>query len=76
MIFEEIRDVICEKLEVEKEEVAIDTTFEELGADSLDLFEVVIELEEKYNIELEDAEKIKTVADAVKYVEEKVNANK
>ena len=59
MIFEEIRDVICEKLEVEKDEVSIDTTFEELGADSLDLFEVVIELEEKYNIELEDAEKIK-----------------
>lgn len=73
MIFEEIRDVICEKLEVEKEEVSIDTTFEELGADSLDLFEVVIELEEKYNIELEDAEKIKTVQDAVKYVEEKIN---
>ncbi len=75
MIFEEIRDVICEKLEVEKEEVSIDTTFEELGADSLDLFEVVIELEEKYNIELEDAEKIKTVQDAVKYVEEKINEN-
>ncbi|WP_294353159.1 acyl carrier protein [uncultured Clostridium sp.] len=75
MIFEEIRDVICEKLEVEKDEVSIDTTFEELGADSLDLFEVVIELEEKYNIELEDAEKIKTVQDAVKYVEEKINEN-
>ena len=68
MIFEEIRDVICEKLEVEKDEVSIDTTFEELGADSLDLFEVVIELEEKYNIELEDAEKIKTEQEAVKYV--------
>lgn len=76
MIFEEIREVICEKLEVEKDEVSIDTTFEELGADSLDLFEVVIELEEKYNIELEDAEKIKSVSDAVKYVEEKVNENK
>ena len=75
IIFEEIRDVICEKLEVEKDEVSIDTTFEELGADSLDLFEVVIELEEKYNIELEDAEKIKTVQDAVKYVEEKINEN-
>ena len=41
MIFEEIRDVICEKLEVEKEEVSIDTTYEELGADSLDLYEEV-----------------------------------
>lgn len=75
MLFEEIREVICEQLEIEKEEVTLDTTFEELGADSLDLFEVVIELEEKYNIELEDAEKIKTVQDAVKYVEEKINEN-
>ena len=73
MLFEEIREVICEQLEIEKEDVKLETTFEELGADSLDLFEVVIELEEKYNIELEDAEKIKTVQDAVKYVEEKIN---
>ncbi|MDS0527008.1 acyl carrier protein [Clostridium sp. SHJSY1] len=74
MIFEEIREVICEQLEVSKEEVSIDTTFEDLGADSLDLFQVVIEIEEKYGIQLEDAEKIKSVRDAVNYVEAKVKA--
>lgn len=68
-MFEEIRDVICEQLEVSPEEVKLETSFEELGADSLDLFQVVIELEEKYGIQLEDAESIKTVKDAVEYVE-------
>ena len=70
MIFEEIREVICEQLEVEPEKVTLETTFEELGADSLDLFQVVIEIEDKYGIQLENAEKIKTVKDAVNYVTE------
>lgn len=73
MIFEEIKMVICEQLEVEADEVTLDTTFEELGADSLDLFQVVIEIEEKYGIQLEEAENIKSVRDAVEYVESKVN---
>lgn len=74
MIFEEIREVICEQLEVTPEEVLLETTFEELGADSLDLFQVVIEIEEKYNIQLDEAEKIKSVKDAVDFVEAKVKA--
>lgn len=73
MIFKEIKKVICEQLEVEQEEVTMDTTFEDLGADSLDLFQVVIEIEERYGIQLEDAESIKSVRDAVEYVEKKVN---
>ena len=73
MIFEEIREVICEQLEVTPEEVTLETTFEDLGADSLDLFQVVIEIEEKYGIQLDEAEKIKCVKDAVNYVEAKVN---
>ena len=47
-----------------------DTTFEELGADSLDLFQIVIELEEKYGIQIEEVEGLKTIRDAVKYVED------
>ena len=43
MLFEEIRDVICGQLGIEKEEVTLETTFEDLGADSLDLFQIVIE---------------------------------
>lgn len=75
MIFEKIREVICEQLEVSEDEVTLETTFEELGADSLDLFQVVIEIEEKFGIQLEDAESIKSVKDAVEYVE-KLTANK
>ena len=69
MKFEEIREIICEQLEVTPEEVTLETTFEDLGADSLDLFQVVIEIEEKYGIQLENAENIKSVKDAVDYVE-------
>lgn len=69
MLFEEIREVICEQLGIEEEEVKLETTFEELGADSLDLFQIVIELEEKYNIQIEEVEGLKTIQDAVEYVE-------
>lgn len=68
MIFEEIREVICEQLEVEPEEIKLETTFEDLGADSLDLFQIIVELEDKYGIQIEDAESIKTVEEAVSYV--------
>lgn len=70
MLFEEIREVICEQLEIEKDEVSLETTFEELGADSLDLFQIVIELEEKYGIQIEEVEGLKTIKDAVDYVEQ------
>ena len=69
MLFEEIREVICEQLGIEKEEVTLETTFDELGADSLDLFQIVIELEEKYDIQIEEVENLKTIKDAVNYVE-------
>jgi len=69
MLFEEIREVICEQLGIEKEEVNLETTFEDLGADSLDLFQIAIELEEKYNMQFEDVEKLKAIKDAVEYVE-------
>jgi acyl carrier protein len=72
MLFEEIRDVICEQLGIEQEEVKLETTFEELGADSLDLFQIVIELEEKYNIQIEEVEDLKTIKDAVEYVEKNI----
>ena len=69
MLFEEIREVICEQLGIEKESVTLETTFDELGADSLDLFQIVIELEEKYDIQIEEVENLKTIKDAVDYVQ-------
>lgn len=75
MLFEEIGEIICDQLGIEKEELNLKTTFEELGADSLDLFQIVIELEEKYNIKIEEVEGLKTIEDAIGYVEKGNNMN-
>lgn len=71
-IFEEVRDVVVEQLNVSADEVKLESKFvEDLGADSLDVVELVMALEEKFNIEIPDdqAEKIQTVQDAVSYIE-------
>lgn len=72
MIFEKIRSVIASQLGIEEGEIQLQTSFQDLGVDSLDLFQIIIELEEEFNVQIEDAESIKTVEDAVKYIEERV----
>lgn len=75
-LFEEIQTIICEQLKLKPEEVKPETSFlEDLGADSLDTVEIVMALEEKYNIEIpdEDAEKMRTARDLLKYVAKKTN---
>lgn len=72
MVFEKIREVIVEQLGVEEDEVTIETSFDDLGVDSLDLFQIIIELEEAFNVRIEDAEIIKTVEDAVTYIENRI----
>ena len=74
--FEEIQEIICEQLKAKPEEVKSETSFiEDLGADSLDSIELVMALEEKYNIEIpdEDAEDMETVSDVVKYIAGKID---
>ncbi|WP_027634089.1 acyl carrier protein [Clostridium hydrogeniformans] len=73
MIFEKIKSVIVDQLGVEEEEVSLETSFQDLGVDSLDLFQIIIELEEEFGVQIEEAEKIKTVKDAVEYIEAKKN---
>lgn len=71
-LFDDIKEVVVEQLDCNPAEVKEDSRFaEDLGADSLDVVELVMALEEKFDIEIpdEDAEKIKTVADAMKYIE-------
>ena len=71
-LFDDVKEVVVEQLDCNPAEVKEDSRFvEDLGADSLDVVELVMALEEKYDIEIpdEDAEKIKTVADAIKYIE-------
>ena len=74
-VAEKIKQIIAEQLGVKLEEVKPESSFvDDLGADSLDTVELVMALEEEFNIEIpdEDAEKMATVADAIKYIEEKV----
>ena len=71
---DDIKEVVVEQLSVSADEVKDDAKFvEDLGADSLDVVELVMALEEKFDIEIPDdeAEKIQTVADVVAYVESK-----
>jgi len=72
-----ITEIIVEQLGVKPEEVTSEASFvDDLGADSLDTVELVMALEEEFGIEIpdEDAEKIQTVGDAIKYIDEKAGS--
>lgn len=76
-VSEKITEIIVEQLGVKPEEVVPEASFvDDLGADSLDTVELVMALEEEFGIEIpdEDAEKIQTVGDAIRYIEEKAGA--
>ncbi len=71
MIFEKVRKIIVEQLGVEEDDVAMESSFiDDLGADSLDIVELIMALEEEFDIEIPDseAEKITSVGDAVDYI--------
>jgi acyl carrier protein len=70
---ERVKEIICEQLGVEEDEVALTAKFiEDLGADSLDTVELVMAFEEEFDLEIpdEDAEKIVTVGDAIQYIKD------
>ena len=76
MEFEKIRDIIVEVLNVEESDVKLESTFiDDLGADSLDVFQIIMGLEEEFDIEIpsDEAEKIVTVDDAVEQIKKAVN---
>ncbi|MGB4589288.1 MAG: acyl carrier protein [Clostridiaceae bacterium] len=70
MIFDKVKKIIVEKLSVDSNEVTLDASFEDLGADSLDIVEIVMALEEEFDIEIsdEEAENAKSVGDVVNYL--------
>ena len=70
--FDKVKEIVVEQLGVDEAEVSMESTFiDDLGADSLDIVELIMAFEEEFNIEIPDeiAEKIKTVKDAVEYKE-------
>ena len=74
MIFEKIQGIIVEELGKEPEEVKLETNIqEELDADSLDLFQIINEIEDAFDVKIESEEGIVTVQDLVTYVEKQKN---
>jgi len=71
MVFEKVKDIIVEQLGVDEEDVKMEASFiDDLGADSLDIVELIMAIEEEFDLEIPDkeAEKITTVGDAVEYI--------
>lgn len=74
-MFEKIRQKIAEQLSIDEDEISMDSCFvDDLGADSLDIVELIMALEEEFDMEIpdEDAEKISTVGDVVEYIKARV----
>ena len=75
MVFDKIKDIIVEQLDVDDDAVTMEASItEDLGADSLDVVDLVMSIEESFDVEIpdEEVENIKTVGDIVKYIENKV----
>jgi acyl carrier protein len=78
-VAEKVKSIIAENLDVDEQEITADASFtEDLGADSLDIVELVMAFEEAFGIEIpdEDAEKITRVREAVEYIESKAKNKK
>ena len=72
MVFEKVKEILCDQLDVEEEKVTMEANImEDLEADSLDVVDLVMSLEEEFDIEIPDVEveNIKEVGDIVKYIE-------
>lgn len=75
MVFEKVRDILCEQLEQNEDAVTMESlVMEDLGADSLDVVDIVMSIEDEFEIEVPDEviENVKTVGDIVKFVEENI----
>ena len=76
MEFDKLREIIAEVLNVDADEITMETTFvDDLGADSLDVFQIIMGIEEEFDIEIsnEDAEKIVSVGEAVEQIKNAIN---
>ncbi len=72
MVFEKIRTILAEQLEVDAEEISLDTNIaDDLGADSLDVVELLMSIEDEFDVEIpdEEIENLKSVGDVVEYIQ-------
>ncbi len=75
-IFEKVKGILCEQLDLEEDQVTMESSIvDDLGADSLDIVDLVMSIEDEFDLEFPDeaVENVKTVGDVVKYLEEHVN---
>lgn len=73
MVFQKVKSIIADQLGVDEEEIAMESSFvDDLGADSLDIVELIMAIESEFNVEFadEDAEKVASVGDVVEYIRE------
>lgn len=70
MVFEKVAKILAEQKEVDVSSIRPESTFEELGLDSLDTVELIMQFEDEFNVTLETSDKLKTVADVVKLIED------
>ena len=76
MVFEKVREILCDQLDIEEDQVTMESSIvDDLGADSLDIVDLVMSIEDEFDLEFPDeaVENVKTVGDVVKYLEEHVN---
>ena len=75
MVYEKVKKILCDQLDIEEEKVTLEANIiDDLGADSLDVVDLVMGLEEEFNIEIPDdqIENMKTVGDIVTYIEDNI----
>lgn len=75
MILNKVKEIMMENLSIEEESITLESTFESLEIDSLDVFQLVMEVEEAFEIQMENPENMKTIKDLVNYIEEKTKVN-
>ena len=75
MILNKVKEIMMEYLSIEEESITLESTFESLEIDSLDVFQLVMEVEEAFGIQIENPENMKTIKDLVNYIEEKTKVN-
>jgi acyl carrier protein len=70
MVYEKISEIIADKMDIDASDISMESSFESLKIDSLDMVEIVMDIEEEFDISIEEAENLKTVADLVNFIEE------